>query len=160
MQVVKIEGDKIENITRLVAKSVFSSGFFVQSFCLHNVGYVKFDKKPFASKQEEFSDFLLVMNSVQSLQETLKHAKEKSVVIVNVKDKPKSPIAVKRRLKIYNLDATQVALNTVRKPSLDAPMLGALVKVCDKITLKAAKSALGMEKELHMAVDEGIRSVK
>ncbi len=160
MQVIKIEGLDIENITRVLAKACFLSGFSVQSFSLPGRGYVKFDKKPVVSRQEEFPDFLLVMDSTRSIQDALRHAKEKSVVIVNAKERPKSPMIRKRKLKVYNLDATQLSLNSIRKPAPDAPLLGALVRHCDGITSRAARLALGENKELHAAMDEGYRNVK
>lgn len=94
------------------------------------------------------------------MQEAVKHAKEKSVVIVNSMEKPKPAVFRKRRLKVYSLDATGIALNTIRKPSPDAVMLGAFVKVFNKLTTKAAKLAIGDSREMHLAFDEGFRSVK
>jgi len=153
----------------LAARSCFFSGFSVQSFCLpvvvgvegapYGVGYVKFDKTPPLSKQEEFSDFLVVMDS-QGLQEAVKHAKEKSIVILNSAEKPNQAILKKRKLKIYSLDATGIALNALRKPAPDAVMLGALVKACNRLTGKAAKMALGENRDLSLALDEGFRNVK
>ncbi len=158
MLVIKIESLEPESLTKMIAKACYFSGLFVQSFCLPRKGYVKLDKKPILSKQEEFPDFLLLLDS-QNFQEALKHAKEKSVVILNA-EKPKSPVIKKRKLKVYSLNATSLALNVVRKPEPSAVMLGALVKHCDKITVKSAKLAVGDRKELHLALDEGFRNVK
>ncbi|MBI4170838.1 MAG: 2-oxoacid:acceptor oxidoreductase family protein [Candidatus Aenigmarchaeota archaeon] len=159
MLVVKIVGLDAGPLAKIVAKAGYLSGLFVQSFCLQNKGYVKLDKKPLLSKQEEFPDFLLLMDS-QNIQEALKHAKEKSVVILNTPEKPKSPAIKKRKLKVYSLNATALALSVIRKPEPGVIMLGALVKHCDKITAKSAKLAVGERKELHLALDEGFRNVK
>jgi len=153
----------------LAARSCFFSGFSVQSFCLpaagrigdasYGVGYVKFDKILPLSKQEEFSDFLIVLDP-QGLQEAVKHAKEKSIVILNSAEKPNQAVLKKRKLKLYSLDATGIALNALRKPAPDAVMLGALVKACNRLTSKAAKMALGENRDLNLALDEGFRNVK
>ncbi len=159
MQIIKVTGSGAGDLTRLVARTCFFSGFSVQSFCLPAAGYVKFDKAQPLSRQEGFSDFLLVLDA-QGLQEAVKHAKEKSVVILNAREKPKSPVIKKRRIRLYCLDATGIALNAIRKPAPDAVMLGALVKACSSITSKAARSAVGESRDLHMALDEGFRNVK
>lgn len=160
MIVIKIEGREISNIISLVAKSCFHSGLYVQSFRLGNVGYVKIDKNPFVSRQEEPSDYLILADKPEALQDAIKHAKEKSVIIMNAKEKPKLAAAKKRKLRIYVIDATDIALNVLRKPEPDAVLLGSLVKVCDKITSKSARSVLGENKDLHIAMEEGHRNVK
>lgn len=147
MLVVKIESPEPESLTRLVAKACFLSGFSVQSFTLPGKGYVKFDKQPVVSKQEEFSDFLILADP--SRQDSLKDAKEKSTVLVNSSEKPRGHLVVKRKLHIYALEAKS-----------DAALLGAFVRHCDKVSAKSARLALGESKDLVLALEEGMRSVK
>lgn len=157
--VVKVEGLEPAALTGLVARACFLSGQWVQSFVLQGAGYVKFGKGPILSRQEEFPDFLLVLGTA-NLNETLRHAKEKSVVIVNSAEKPKAAIVKKRRLRLYAIDATGMALSALGKPEPDVPMLGAFVKYCDKVTARAARLAVGEGREMLAALDEGMRSAK
>ena len=159
MLVIKIEGRDPANITRIIGKACFLSGFYVQSFSLPGRGYVKFDRKPFASRQEEFSDFLVIMDS-GSLQESLRHAKEKSVVIVNAPEKARPAAAKRRKLRLLALDAAGMSMNAARSQDPSMPLLGALVKQCNRITSRAARAAVGESRELLAAMEEGYRGVK
>ena len=160
MPVIKIQGSDVEGQTRLIARTCFFSGFQVQSFCLPGTGYVKFDKKALVSKQEEFPDFLIIADNSVDTKGSLKHAKEKSVIIINTKDKPNLQEAKKRKLKVYSLDAAGLQASMPTKTSADAAMLGALVKYCDRITAKAARTACGESRDMHTAFDEGFRNVR
>jgi Pyruvate/2-oxoacid:ferredoxin oxidoreductase gamma subunit len=158
MLVIKIEGEENETATHLIAKTCFLSGFYVQSFSLPRAGYVKFDKNPVVSRQEEFSDFLIVIED-PTPEHCLKFAREKSVVIINAKEKPKLPAAKKRRLKVCSIDASGIPARE-RSKVLAAALLGALIKNCNKITTKAARHAIGDDREMFLALDEGFRNVK
>lgn len=63
----------------------------------------------------------------------LEGLKDDGVLLVNTKDEPK---VLKQRLgleqtkiKIFTVDATQIAIDTIERPIPNTPMLGALVKV-------------------------------
>lgn len=155
MITIKVEGPEPGNLTSMISKACFHSGFYVQSFSLKNADYVKFDKKFISSKQEEFSDFLILADS-KGLDNALRYAKEKSVAIVRSVEKPASAVAKKRGIKIY-------AVNPESAPSArtaDAYMMGALAKICVRITGKAARSAIGMDRDSHSSFEEGFRNVR
>lgn len=66
------------------------------------------------------------------------------VLLVNTKEKPD---AVRKKInfnkgKIYTVDATQISLDTLGMPVPNTPMLGALVKVTDIVTLESLKDNL------------------
>jgi pyruvate ferredoxin oxidoreductase gamma subunit len=65
----------------------------------------------------------------------LEGLKEDGMLLVNTKEEPK---ALKQRLglgktkiKVFTVDATQIATDTIGRPIPNTPMLGALVKVTD-----------------------------
>jgi Pyruvate/2-oxoacid:ferredoxin oxidoreductase gamma subunit len=160
MPVIKVDGGDVESLTKLAAKTCFFSGFNVQSFSFKSTGYIKFDKKPVMSRQEEFSDYLLIADRLADIKSSLRSAKEKSVVVLNAREKPKFPEIKKRKLRVYFIDAESVAQNIAKPLATEAIMLGALVKFCDKITSRAGRSAIGENKELHNVFEEGFRTAK
>ena len=156
MIVIKIEGSDVNALTSITSKACFLSGFYVQSFCLPHAGYVKFDKKSISSRQEESPDFLIFLDG-KNLENSLRFVKEKSSVIIKMKEKPRSAIAKRRNIKFHLIDDEKIP---VGKDAADAFIFGALTKICSHIMLKAAKSSVGMEKEIQASFEEGIRNVK
>ena len=161
MPVIKMVGPESYPMAKLVAKTCFLSGFFVQSFCLDSASYVKFDKTPLLSRQIEFPDILVVTtDSAEDAKDAMKHSKEKSIIILNSKEKPKFPEIKKRRLHVYNVNANEISQNILRKQMPHLPLLGALAKSYDKITLRAAKQAAGENKDNSSAIEEGFKNTK
>ncbi len=160
MHVIKIEGNSSDGLTKLVAKTCYQSGFNVQSFSIGTSGYIKFDKLPIVSRQEEFSDYLILEDRTADIRLAIRAAKEKSVILINAKEKPKLSEIKKRKLRLISIDAESVAQSTGKPVSKDAIMLGALVKFCDKLTSRAGKLALGEGKDSQMVFEEGFRLAK
>ncbi|MFQ6131383.1 MAG: 2-oxoacid:acceptor oxidoreductase family protein [Armatimonadota bacterium] len=66
------------------------------------------------------------------------------VLIVNTSEPPSD---VRRQLntndyKLYTVDATKIALETIKRPIPNTPMLGALAKTTDLLTIKGATTAV------------------
>jgi Pyruvate/2-oxoacid:ferredoxin oxidoreductase gamma subunit len=158
MQVIRIEGSGSFSLTGLAAKACFLSGFHVQSFSNNNCAFVKFDKDPITSKQEEFSDYLVIADKKTDLKAALRNAKEKSVLVINSAEKPKLPDLKKRKIKTFIIDVDLAAGST--KSDGSCIMLGALSKACERITSKGARAALGESREDHIVFEEGFRTAK
>lgn len=69
----------------------------------------------------------------------LEGLKEDGILLVNTKDEPK---VLKQRLgleqtktKVFTVDATQIAIDTIERPIPNTPMLGALVKVTSVLNI-------------------------
>ena len=143
------------------------SGYYVQSFAFIGrgrrafpvKGYVKIDKTPIMSKQVEEADFTMLLDPTIDLD--VKNMKEKSVVILNSSEKLASPQLKKRKVKVYFVDATEIALTHLKSNTPNTAMLGALAKAFPKISMKAIKTSMeGMPKENIVAFDEGYKGAK
>jgi pyruvate ferredoxin oxidoreductase gamma subunit len=75
------------------------------------------------------------------------------VVIVNTNEPPE---AVRAKLngakfQVYAVDATSIAMATIKRPIPNTPMLGALAKTTDILTLEGAKQAVAKKFEGKLA---------
>lgn len=163
-------GQGVETAARILGKAGVSSGLEAQVIAMHGMerrgsqvtAYVKMDKMPVLSKDlVDEPDFILVFDKSLN-QEALRGLKKGSVIIFNAERT--NVAAVKNaRAKAYFVNATDVALNQIKKPIPNMVMLGALLKYFSKVSLKSVRSALeeiNLPKENASALDEGYRNVK
>lgn len=148
----------------ILSRAAFLSGFYVQSFSLSEreseTGFVKMDKAPILSKQVELSDFTLILDPTK-LNEIIKNCNDSSIAIINSDKKIKTALMKKKKIKSYHLNAKEIALNHFKKDFPIIPMLGALARVSNKISLKNMKIATGLEYGKDgAALEEGYKSVK
>lgn len=160
-------GQGVETAVKLFSKACFSSGFNVQSLCFTGRsrrvfpvrGYVKIDKDPIMSKQVEEPDFYLFFDPM--LVAESKTLKEKSTAIFNSSEKIVSTQLKKRRVHARFVNATEIALLHLKSNTPNTAMLGALVKVFPKISMKSIKTVMeGMPRENMAAFDEGYKGVR
>jgi len=149
---------------KILSRAAFLSGFYVQSFSLSEkgseIGLVKIDKVPILSKQIEPSDFTLILDTTK-LNEIIKNCNDSSIAIINSEKKIKTALMKKKGIKSYHVDAKEISLNHFKKDVSVIPMLGALVKVFNKISLKNMKAALGLEYgKGGTALEDGYKSVR
>ena len=85
--------------------------------------------------------------------------KDEAIVIIN---SPQAPAEVRQQLqnkkvKLATVDATQISLDTIGRNIPNTPMLGALAKVSDVVSLEGAKEAVKKQlgTKLAAAVIEG-----
>jgi Pyruvate/2-oxoacid:ferredoxin oxidoreductase gamma subunit len=149
---------------KILSRAAFLSGFYVQSFSLSEgeteTGFIKIDKLHILSKQTENSDFTLVLDP-SNLSEVIKNCNEGSIMIINSEKKIKTAAMKKKGIKSYHVNAKEIALNHFRKDLSVIPMLGALAKIYNKISLKNMKTAT--EKEYgkdSTALEDGYKSVR
>ena len=149
---------------KVLSRAAFISGFYVQSFSFSEngsgTGLVKTDKLPILSKEVEPSDFILILDTTK-INEIIKNCKDSSVAIINSAKKIKTAMMKKKRIKSYHIDAKEISLSHFKKDVSVIPMLGALAKVFNKISLKNMKTALELEYGKGNAVlEEGYKSVR
>ncbi len=160
-------GQGVEKAVRLFAKACFMSGLYVQSFTFRShdrrgspvTGYVKTDKEPILSKSVEEPDFYIVFDATMIDPKTIK---DNSTLILNAPQKPISEALRKKKIKIYSLDASEMALLTkVNKPN--TAMIGGLTKLFSKVSMKSIRTAMDEEhltRENVAALEEGYRGIK
>ncbi len=162
-------GQGVDSATRILGRASFLSKFTVQDFTVSEIerrgfpvlGNVKMDKNEIISRQVEPADFLLVFDKTLNIGDILKLAKESFVIIFNSSDKVN--FSSKKKSKAYRVNATDIAMNTLKKPYPNIVMLGALLKVFPGISLKCMKNALDSEpidKENMLALEEGMKNIK
>lgn len=108
-------------------------------------------------------DYILVFHP--DLMPPLKDVKDGSFIIVNDTEKPANPIIKKKKLRIYYVDATALALSATGRSVPNTAMLGALLKVFSKISMKNLKVSIEAEiserqKENQSAAEEGFKTVR
>jgi 2-oxoacid:acceptor oxidoreductase gamma subunit (pyruvate/2-ketoisovalerate family) len=160
-------GQGVEKAVRLFAKACFMSGLYVQSFTFRShdrrgspvTGYVKTDKEAILSKSVENPDFYIVFDSAMMDPKSLK---DNSTLILNVPQKPISEALRKKKVKIYSVDATSIALLT-KTGAPNTAMIGALTKLFSKVSMKSIRTAMDEEhlaRENVNALEEGYRNVR
>lgn len=161
-------GQGVGKAVNLFSKACFMSGLYVQSFVSipHTkrgspvVGCVKTSVTPVLSHQLEEPDFYIVFD--QSVFDP-KTAKENSTLILNAPQKPVSDLMKKKKIKVYSLDATQIAMTTLKANVPNTVMLGAITKMFNKISMKSIRTSLetsDMPRENITALEEGYRNVR
>lgn len=164
-------GQGIETATRILGDALFAGGLQVQDFVISGMeqrgfpvsGYVKAEKTPLLSKDPPKADFMLVFDMTLSYDKLLKDCNEKAFVIFNSKDHVKNPLLKKMGFRAFFVNANEISYNYLRIVMPNTALLGALVRVHGKITMKSLKNsmqALPMTAENNQAFDNGFKSVK
>ncbi|HLC67725.1 MAG TPA: 2-oxoacid:acceptor oxidoreductase family protein [archaeon] len=159
-------GQGVGRAVNLLAKACFASGLNVQSFTSVPsnrrgspvVGLVKTDKAPILSRQLEEPDYYVVLDA-----KMMPKIKENSVLILNAPSKPISDALKKKKVKVYSVDATGIALTMLKANVPNTAMLGAITKLFNKISMKSIRESLelgDMARENTNALEEGYRNVK
>src|SRR3989344_6365136 len=134
-------GQGVGKAVNLLAKACFASGLYVQSFSSvpQNrrgspvMGLVKTSTEPIMSRQLEEPDYYVVLDA-QLMPKTFR---ENSVLILNAPQKPASEALKKRKVKVYSLDATGIALMVLKANVPNTAMLGAVTKLFNKVSMKS-----------------------
>jgi len=162
-------GQGVENTAKIIGKSADLSGFYVQSFILNPMAsrgdavlaQVKIDKNYIESRQLEEADFLIIFDKTLDTKSVLQDIKDGSFIIMNSKDKPK--LKLKKKVKIFYVNATDIALQNINKNILTGVMAGAMAKIFNKIALRSVKRTMeseGMQQGELMCLEQGFKNVK
>ena len=155
-------GQGVRSASRIIAKAAFYSHFKTQALIPYangvQTGFIKVDKLPISSRSPAEPDVFLIFD--RKIDAHLKNAKKGSIIIVNSGEKVK--IKTKNKVKIFHINATQLALEATQRQTPNIAMLGAFVKTFGKLPLKHVKKAIedeGLLKELPL-LETGMKSVK
>ena len=162
-------GQGVEISSRIISKAASLSGFYSQSFVFTPLAsrgdailaQVKIDKNYIESRQIEETDFLLIFDKTLDTKDVLKDIKDGSFIIMNSKDKPK--IKLKKKAKIFYLNATDIAFQNTNKNILAGVMIGSVAKIFNKISLKTMKKTMeleGLQQADMLCLEQGFNSVK
>lgn len=167
MQEIRLHGRGGQGVrfaARLLARALFLSGYQTQDFAIYGAerrgapvtGFVRFGEKPILER-----GYIFEPNAVVLLDDTLNFSSVtsglKGTVMINSHRKPEyfskmfgegSNIG-----KIYCIDATQIALHIIGKPTANAAILGALARIMG-VDPKKLEEAMRMEFE-----EEGLKEV-
>ena len=138
---------------RIIAEACAESNMHVQAMVVNGAyksAFVKFDKQ-LIDKTFDEPDFIVFLDNIELKNKLLK---ENSVIIYNSKDRIDNAAYKKKKIKSHFVDAFSVS----QKPNI--VMLGALTKLCSKISASSIKTALKNHKMSVEDFDEGYRGVK
>jgi len=162
-------GQGVESAVNILAHSLFVSGLNVQSMFFpaqerrgsYVYGLVKADKNPILSRQIESQDITLIFDTTLDVKEIISNVKERGVAIFNSVERINYSALKKKRIKSYMLDATGISIGLGSKTLPNLPMLGALAKTFNKVSMKTIKSmSETISKDSHALVEEGYKAVK
>ncbi len=149
-----LHGRGVATACRILSEACASSNMHVQAMVEdtagHKSAFIKFDKS-FADKTFGEPDFVIFMDNIELKN---KDFKEKSIVIHNSKQRIENSMYKKRKIKSHFVDAFSIA----QKPNI--VMLGALAKLCNKISANSLKTVLKNYKISAQDFDEGYRGVR
>jgi len=140
-------GQGVKTAAMLFAETAIEEGKYAQGFPEYGPermgapvkGFTRIDDKPIRlhSGIEKPSVVVVLDPTLMDTMDVTEGLKDNGIVIVNT-GKPPSEIRKKLKLenaKVYTVDATKIALDTIGKPIPNTVMLGALVKVTGVLAL-------------------------
>lgn len=140
-------GQGAKSAAYLLAESALGAGKYIQAFPEYGPermgapmkAYTRISSKPIRiHSQITNPDIIVVLDpSLLKIKDTLDGWKETSVLIVNTN---KSPKEIRESLglkggRVYTLDATRIALDTIGRNIPNTPLLGALIRIMGSPTL-------------------------
>ena len=149
--------------SEILAIASFKDGKFSQAFPSFGPersgapveAYCRIDKKFINLRTHIYEpDILLVLDSslIKSVDIT-KGLKKNGTIIINSETKPKL------FYKLYNIDATSIAMDTIGKPIVNTAMLGAFAKATKLVSLKSIEEAL-KEKFSGTLLEKNLQAVR
>ncbi|MBI4162815.1 MAG: hypothetical protein HY513_03965 [Candidatus Aenigmarchaeota archaeon] len=150
-----LHGRGVATACKILADACASSNFHVQAMVKeddegYKSAFIKFDNV-LADKTFQGPDFIIFMDDIDIKSKSLK---EKSIVVHNSKQRIENALYKKKKIKSHYVDAFSISL----KPNI--VMLGALSKLCSKISATSVKAVLKNYKISAQDFEEGYRGVK
>lgn len=145
-------GQGIKLAAHILARAAFLSGYQVQSFAVYGAerrgapltSFVRMDKKEILERGYIFDpDFSVCIDDTLDMEEVVKGLKEEGKVLVNTRQYPGRFSSIKQ--KVYTIDATKIAMDNIGLPIPNTAILGAFVKIFDKIPLETLQKAVKTE---------------
>ncbi|MFH0839872.1 MAG: 2-oxoacid:acceptor oxidoreductase family protein [Candidatus Omnitrophota bacterium] len=146
-------GQGAKTAAQFLAEAALDSGKFIQSFPEYGPeragapmrAYTRICDKPINIHSGVTNpDAVVVIDSTLLTPEVLQGLPEDGVLVVNSTE---SVAQIRKKLdynhgKVAVVDATQIALDTIKVPMTNTPMLGALIKIIPVVTLEAIQGKI------------------
>ncbi len=154
-------GQGIKLAAHILGRAAFLSGYQVQSFAVYGAerrgapleSFVRMDRKEILERGYIFDpDYVVCIDDTLDMKKAMEGLKEDGFALINTNKYPGHFSSI--RQKVYTIDATKIALDVMGLPIPNTAILGAFVKIFEKIPLETLKEAV--EKELK---DEGKQSL-
>lgn len=157
MQEIRLHGRGGQGVrfaAKIIARLLFLSGYQTQDFAIYGAerrgapvtSFVRFDKKPILERGYIFEpDIVVVLDDTLNFLAMTGGMKNGGFVLVNSHRNPEyfeKKFGFNRR--VYCIDATQIALQTIGKPIANAAIVGALVKLM-KLDIKKMEKSMSIE---------------
>ncbi len=135
----------------LLAVAAFKNGKYSQAFPFFGVerrgapvtAFARIDDKAIRTREQVYEpDYVMVLDS--SLLEAVNVAeglRENGIIIVNTNDDAKS-VKLGTKAQVKTIDVTKIALESIGKPFVNAPMLGAFVAATGLVSLDSVIAAI------------------
>ena len=163
-------GQGIKLAAHILGRAAFLSGFQVQSFAVYGAerrgapleSFVRMDTKEILERGYIFDpDFVICVDDTLDIKRVVKGLKNSGKILINTRKYPGYFSFLKQ--KVYTVDATKIALETIGVPIPNTAILGAFAKVFKKIPLDNLKEAV--KKELREEgkselIDKNIKAVE
>lgn len=115
------------------------------------LAFTKIDEYKIDDRSEvEFCDYVVIMDETLINSSLTRGLKDESVIIINTQNPEKYSSFFPHPNRIFYIDATQIALEGLKRPITNTTMLGALVKVSEVTDLEACYQSI--EKELSASI--------
>jgi len=147
-------GQGIKLAAHILGRAAFLSGYQIQSFAVYGAerrgapltSFVRIDKKEILERGYIFDpDFSICIDDTLSMDKVVKGLKEEGKILVNTRQYPGRFSSIKQ--KVYTIDATKIALDTIGLPIPNTAILGAFIKIFNKIPLETLQKAVKIELE-------------
>ena len=105
-------------------------------------GFARIDDKPIKVRERiQHPDYVIIQDtSIMDVVDRFAGIKENGIVIVNTHEKEFK--CDRGDLKVYTLDATKIALETLGRPIMNTVLLGAFAKVTGEVSIEAVEATI------------------
>ena len=156
--------------SEIVAKAAITQGKYAQAFPSFGVerrgapveAFTRIDDNPIYVRSKIYEpDIIVVLDPSLLGPEVVKGLKEGGLMIVNTEKKPDEVRkAVKREdVKVATVDATKIALETLKRPIVNTAILGAFVRATGLVNLDVLLEAV-KEKVPPRTIEANLEAVK
>jgi pyruvate ferredoxin oxidoreductase gamma subunit len=138
-------GQGVKTVAKIIGRATHLTGYCVQDFALYGgerrgaplVSFVRFDREPIMQRGYIYEpNLILIVDPTVPMEPCLSGRRDDTPVLIN------SPTA---REEMLALDATDIALTTLERPTPNTTMAGAAVHFIPEITLESLIEGIDRE---------------
>lgn len=157
-----------KTLARMIAKASFYGGLYAQDFSIYGAerrgapvtSFVRVDNKPIRDRGYiDYPDLIVIMDdTLFKVMDPLKDAESNTQVLVNTGKE----FDVKTKARLFRVNATKIALETIKRPVYNTPLLGAVAKLTRLFTTKTGEKVIREElSELpQKKIEENVSAMK